>query len=240
MELLPAIDIRGGRCVRLRQGDYGQETIYGDDPVAMAQRWVEEGADWLHLVDLDGAKAGRPINTEVIRRLVAAVSVPCELGGGLRSEEGLEAALELGVQRAIVGTQAVKDPDWFAAMVARFPNQLVLGLDARAGKVATAGWLDQSEVAATDLAGRFRDLPLAAIVYTDIARDGMLTGPNVDATCELQQATPHLVIASGGIAVEEDVITLAHRGIRACILGRSLYEGTLHLPSLVSRLRTTA
>jgi len=152
--ILPAIDLRGGQCVRLRQGDYSQETVFGSDPAGMARRWVDQGARYLHLVDLDGAKAGRPVNGESIRRIVAAVDVPCQLGGGLRSETDIAEALNWGVQRVIIGTKALKDPKWFSQVCRRFPNQIVLGIDARDGRVATEGWLETSDCLAADFAKR--------------------------------------------------------------------------------------
>src|SRR5438132_13181563 len=174
MLILPAIDLRGGQCVRLRQGDYSQETVFGSDPAAMARRWVEHGASYLHLVDLDGAKQGRPINGESIRRIIAAADVPCQLGGGLRSETDIAEVLGWGVQRVVIGTKAVSDPRWFESICCRFPNQIVLGIDARNGRVATEGWLETSEQSAIELACTCAKWPLAAIVYTDISRDGML------------------------------------------------------------------
>lgn len=238
MLILPAIDIRGGKCVRLRQGDYAQETVFGEDPADMARHWESQGASMLHLVDLDGAKEGRPVNTDAIARICKAVQIPCQLGGGLRTNEGVHEALSLGVDRAIIGTQAVKEPDWFAKLSESLPGKLVLGLDAKGGKVATAGWLDMSQIDAPVLADRYRDLPLAAIVYTDIAKDGMMQGPNFDATEALARRTPHLVVASGGVTTVEDVLELRRRGIGACILGRTIYEGVVQLPQLLSRLST--
>ena len=236
MLLLPAIDLRGGKAVRLQQGDYDRETVFSDDPVATARRWVEEGGTYLHLVDLDGAKAGKPANTEVIRRIVAEAGVPCQLGGGIRDTSAIDAALELGIARVIVGTAAVKRPEWFREAVAAYPGKVVLGLDARDGLVATEGWTEGSTTRATDLAATLADLPLAAIVYTDISRDGMMTGPNVAATAALAASSPHLVVASGGVSKSEDVLELATAGVKACILGRSLYEGAIDLPTLVRRL----
>ncbi|QDU59218.1 1-(5-phosphoribosyl)-5-[(5-phosphoribosylamino)methylideneamino] imidazole-4-carboxamide isomerase [Planctomycetes bacterium Pan216] len=236
MQVIPAIDLRGGSCVRLRQGDYGQETVFDADPVAVARRWKEEGADFLHLVDLDGAKEGRPVNTDVIRAIVSDVEIPCQLGGGLRDDDAIKAAFDLGVSRAIIGTRAVRDPEWFTSACERFPGKLVLGLDARDGMVATDGWLQASETTAVELAKHYAEAPLAAIVYTDIARDGMMSGPNVDATCRLAESSPHQVIASGGVTTIEDVLELQRRGIGACILGRTLYEGKVKLPELLNQL----
>ncbi len=182
MQVIPAIDLRGGCCVRLRQGDYDQETVFGDDPAAMAAKWEAEGATRIHLVDLDGAKQGRPVNVDAVRAILNRVAVPCQLGGGVRDEATIASWLDAGLERVIVGTQALKDPAWFRSMAERYPGKLVLGLDAKDGRVATAGWLDVSSVEASALAATFDDLPLAALVYTDIARDGMLEGPNVTTT----------------------------------------------------------
>lgn len=229
MQIIPAIDLRGGRCVRLRQGDYGQETVFGDDPAAMAAKWEAEGASRIHLVDLDGAKDGRPVNEDAVRTILARVKVPCQLGGGVRDESTIASWLDAGLERVIVGTRALQDPAWFREMATRYPNRLVLGLDARDGRVATGGWLDVSSVEATELAAQFDDLPLAAVVYTDIACDGMLEGPNVAATEALARQLKTPVIASGGVGRLEDLARLATLPIAACIVGRALYEGRFRL-----------
>jgi phosphoribosylformimino-5-aminoimidazole carboxamide ribotide isomerase len=237
--ILPAIDLRGGQCVRLRQGDYAQETVFGDDPAAMARRWVDQGASYLHLVDLDGARAGRPVNGDSVRRIVAASGVHCQLGGGLRSEAHLGEALSWGVQRVILGTRALQDPAWCEAMCRAFPNQVMLGIDARAGRVATEGWLQESQTSALDLARRCAAWPLAGIIYTDINRDGMLAGPNVEATAELAAAVPGVpVIASGGVSSLDDVARLARAGLAGCIIGRALYEGRIDLAAAITIART--
>lgn len=233
MLVIPAIDLRGGRCVRLRQGDYGQETVFGDDPVAMARRWVDQGARHLHLVDLDGAREGRPVNQESIEAIVKSASVPCELGGGLREEAHIQAALGWGVERVVIGTRALKSPDWFAEMCGKFPGKLLLGLDAKQGRVATDGWLEVSESRAVDVARRFQHLPLAGLIYTDISRDGMLAGPNLEAIAEVVTAVSQPVIASGGVTTLEDVRRLAHVPVSGCIIGRALYEGTLKLAEAI-------
>lgn len=229
MQIWPAIDLRGGKCVRLRQGDYQRETVYGDDPAEMARRWVAEGAGCLHLVDLDGARDGASANLAAVRAILAAVSVPCELGGGIRDAEAIERLLALGLSRLVVGTRALKEPAWFRDMCRRFPRQLALGIDAKAGLVATDGWLATSTTRAIDLAQQFADEPLAAIIYTDIARDGMLQGPNLEAMAEMKAAAPVEVVASGGVTTAEDVRRLAALGLDGCIVGRALYEGTLRL-----------
>ncbi len=229
MLVIPAIDLRGGQCVRLRQGDYGRETVFGDDPAAMAARWESEGASRIHLVDLDGAREGRPVNVEAVRAILARVEVPCQLGGGVRDESTIAAWLDAGLDRVIVGTQALKEPDWFRAMIGRYPGRLALGLDARDGRVATGGWLDVSSVDAADLALRFDGLPLAAVIYTDIARDGMLEGPNFEATEALARRLKTPVTASGGVGRLEDLARLATLPVEACIVGRALYEGRFPL-----------
>jgi len=231
--ILPAIDLRGGQCVRLVQGDYARETVFGADPAAMAQRWVEQGATILHVVDLDGAREGRPVNGDSVRQIVAAAGVPCQLGGGLRSEADIELALSWGVNRVVLGTRALKDPAWFEGICKRFPGKIVAGIDARDGKVATEGWLETSEVTALDVARRFAGWPLAAIVYTDISRDGMLQGPNFDALNEMAAAVPVPVIASGGVTTLEDVRRLAGSKVAGCIIGRSLYEGRINLAEAI-------
>ncbi len=237
MQILPAIDLRGGQCVRLRQGDYAQETVFGDDPAEVARRWVEQGADYLHLVDLDGARQGHPVNGDSVRRIVQAAGVPCQLGGGLRSEEHIREALSWGVERVILGTRALLDPAGCESMCRRFPGRVCLGIDARQGRVAIQGWEKESDRSALDLARSCASWPLAAIVYTDISRDGMLEGPNVEATAELAAAVAVPVIASGGVTTVEDVVRLARHGLPACIIGRALYEGRIDLRVAIQRGR---
>jgi len=228
MLILPAIDLRGGQAVRLKQGDYNRETVYGD-PVEMAQRWVAAGGEYLHLVDLDGARDGKLVNQSAIASIVKAVDVPCELGGGIRDETTIKTLLDLGLKRLVVGTKALKEPDWFRQQCTKHPGVLALGIDARDGKVATDGWLETSETSAVDLANQFEDVPVAAIIYTDISRDGMLQGANVAAMADMQQATRCPVIASGGVTTTEDVVQLAKIPMDGCIIGRALYENTLSL-----------
>jgi phosphoribosylformimino-5-aminoimidazole carboxamide ribotide isomerase len=240
MRVIPAIDLRGGLCVRLRQGDYDRVTVFGDDPAAMAARWEAEGATLIHLVDLDGAKAGRPVNVEPVQRIIRQVSVPCQLGGGVRDQATIATWLDAGIGRVIVGTQALRDPEWFGAMIRAFPGRLVLGLDARDGKVAAEGWLETSSVHAAALARQFNDLPLAAIVYTDIARDGMLEGPNLDATRALAEHVSLPVIASGGVGCLEDLERLASLPLVGCIVGRSLYEGRFSLSEAIARVESVS
>jgi phosphoribosylformimino-5-aminoimidazole carboxamide ribotide isomerase len=237
MQIWPAIDILGGRCVRLQQGDYHRETVFGDDPLAMARGWVEQGAECLHLVDLDGARDGQVTNRQAIERVVKAVSVPCELGGGIRDEATIRAWLELGLDRLVVGTRALRDADWFRRMVRAFPRRLALGIDARDGRAATDGWLNTSDVSATDLARSFQGEPIASIIYTDISKDGMLSGPNLSAMAAMKEAVDCPVVASGGITALADVVQLAEIGMDGCIIGRALYEGRLSLPAALAALR---
>ncbi len=234
MEIWPAIDLRDGKCVRLQQGDYNRETIFGDDPAAMAKRWVDEGAEYLHLVDLDGARDGTSANKEAVAAILAAVDIPCELGGGVRDEDTIKSWLDAGLQRLVIGTKALKEPDWFREMCQRYPNKLVLGIDASNGRVATDGWLDVSDVSATEMAKEFANEPLAAIVYTDIAKDGMMAGTNLPAMQEMKEAVDVPVIASGGVTNVEDVRQLARVDMAGCIIGRALYEGTLTIADAVT------
>ena len=229
MQLWPAIDIRGGKCVRLIQGDYGRERVYGEDPADMAARWVSDGARRLHLVDLDGARDGGTRNRDAIARILKQVRVEGQLGGGIRERDTIASYLDLGVSRLVVGTKALKEPAWFESMCAEFPGRLVVGIDARGGRVATDGWLETSDVAAVDLAARFAQLPIGGIVYTDIARDGMLSGPNVEALSAMISAVAVPVIASGGVTTVSDVAEVARLGAAGAIVGRSLYEGKLTL-----------
>ena len=234
MLIFPAIDLRGGKCVRLRQGDYAQETVFGDDPTAMARLWVSRGAQWLHLVDLDGARAGRPINGDSVRAIVEAAGVPCQVGGGLRTETDVADVLGWGVVRVIIGTKALKSPTWFRSLCERWPGRVVLGIDARDGRVATEGWLDASEISALELAQCSATAPLAAIVYTDIGRDGMMQGANVEAMAAMAAAVPVPVIASGGVTTLDDIRQLAARGLAGCIVGRALYEGRIDLTEAIT------
>jgi phosphoribosylformimino-5-aminoimidazole carboxamide ribotide isomerase len=240
MQIWPAIDLRGGKCVRLQQGDYNRETIFGDDPAEMARRWIAEGAQYLHLVDLDGARDGTSANRQVVAEILDAVDIPCELGGGVRDESTIRSWLDAGLERLVIGTQAIKEPDWFREMCRRYPERLVLGVDARDGRVATDGWLDVSDVAATDLAQQYADEPLAAIVYTDIAKDGMMAGPNLPAMRDMNESVKLQVVASGGVSSLEDVGQLAGIGMAGCIIGRSLYEGKLTIAEAIKAANAEA
>jgi phosphoribosylformimino-5-aminoimidazole carboxamide ribotide isomerase len=229
MQIIPAIDLRGGRCVRLRQGDYDRETVFGDDPAEMAARWESQGAGRLHLVDLDGARSGEPVNTAAVRAILDRVGLPCQLGGGVRDEATIAAWLEAGIDRVIIGTQALRNPEWFRRVAETYPDRLALGLDAKDGRVATGGWLDVSSVLAVTLARQFDGLPLAAIIYTDIARDGMLEGPNLGSTRALATSLRTPVLASGGVSSLDDLSRLAELPVAGCVVGRALYEGRFTL-----------
>lgn len=234
MHIYPAIDLRGGKCVRLVQGDYARETVFADDPVEVACEWVRQGATRLHLVDLDGAKAGHPVNGAVVRAIVQAAGVPCQFGGGVRTGADLSAVLEWGVRWAVLGTKAVEDPDWVRRAAAEYPGRVVLGLDARDGFVATDGWLSTSATSAVDLALAVEDAPLYAVVYTDIARDGMMTGPNLPALTGLIARTRLPVIASGGVATLDHARECTRAGATGAIVGRALYERAVTLPDLLA------
>lgn len=236
LEVIPAIDILGGQCVRLYQGDYAQSEVFGDDPATMAQRWAAEGATRLHLVDLDGAKTGEPINTQAIAAVVEALDIPVQVGGGLRDRDRIATLLDLGVERAIVGTIAVENPDLVRQLCEEFPGKIVVGIDARKGMVATRGWLETSEIAATDLARQVADFGAAAIIYTDIQRDGTLTGPNREALRELAEAVAIPVIASGGIGSTTDLLNLlalVPMGVTGAIVGRAIYTGDIMLSEAI-------
>lgn len=236
MEVIPAIDLLGGHCVRLYQGDYAQSQVFDENPVAIAQQWVEQGATRLHLVDLDGAKAGHPVNTDVIAAIVQAISVPVQVGGGLRDRQSVSQLLGLGVQRVILGTIAVEQPELVQQLCQEFPNQIVVGIDARNGKVATRGWLEESERDAVDLAQQMADLGVAAIIYTDIHRDGTLQGVNRDALRQLAAAVDAPIIASGGVGSVRDLmglLSLEPQGVVGAIVGRALYTGEVSLPEAI-------
>ena len=227
MELWPAIDLRGGQCVRLLQGDYARETVFGSDPIEMVQRFVSQGARRLHIVDLDGAKAGAPIQAAIIGRMVAAAGVPCQVGGGIRLLETARNYVAAGVERIVVGSVAIEQPHLLEQLAHALPGRMVLGLDARDGKVAVRGWLETSAMNAVEVARRHEQLPLAGIVYTDIATDGMLTGPNLAALAEMIAAVQIPVVASGGISSAEDLRKVAAIGAKGCIVGRAIYDGGL-------------
>jgi len=240
MQIWPAIDLRGGKCVRLRQGDYQQETVFNDDPVAVALSFQAAGAKHLHIVDLDGAREGSPVNLPAVQDVVAAVDMECELGGGVRDEQSIAELLGFGLSRLVVGTSAIKQPDWFRETCRAYPNKLVLGIDARDGLVATDGWLKTSSTSAVELARQFADEPISAIVYTDIATDGMMAGPNTQAMAEMQNSVNLPVVASGGVTTLDDVQALAEAGLAACIIGRALYEESFSLSDALATASAAA
>ena len=233
MLLIPAIDLKDGQCVRLRQGRMEDTTIFANNPVDMAQRWVDAGARRLHLVDLNGAFAGQPVNGEVVQAIAARFpQLPVQIGGGIRDANTVEAYLQAGVQYCIIGTKAVQDPSFVIELCQQFPQRIIVGIDAKNGKVATHGWADVSTLSAISLAQQFEQAGVSAIVYTDIARDGMMQGVNVAETAQLARSIKIPVIASGGVTNMQDIENLcaqAHTGIMGAILGRSIYEGTIDL-----------
>jgi phosphoribosylformimino-5-aminoimidazole carboxamide ribotide isomerase len=232
LTLYPAIDLKGGACVRLRRGEMDQATVYGDDPGAQATAWQAAGCAWLHVVDLDGAFAGRSVNTEAVRAILAAAAVPVQLGGGIRDLAGIEAWLAEGVRRVILGSVAAKNPELVREACRMFPGRIAVGIDARDGFVATEGWAETSSVSAEGLGLRFEDAGAAAIIFTDIGRDGMLGGVNLDATAALARAVTTPVIASGGVGSAADLVALRAvaaetPGIEGVIVGRALYDGRI-------------
>jgi len=236
MIVIPAVDIKGGRAVRLKQGRMSEETVYSDDPVQMAATWCAKGAERIHLVDLDGAVGGKRVNAEVIRTIARSVPVPVELGGGIRSLASIEFYLEAGVEWVILGTVACKDPSLVEEACRRFPGRVMLAIDARGGRVAVEGWTEDTDRSAIDVARPFDGRGIAAVIYTDIQRDGMSVGPNLGATGDLAGALQTPVIASGGISGLNDirkVMTLSGRGVVGVITGRALYEGTLDLEEAI-------
>ena len=239
MEIIPAIDLLDGACVRLHQGDYEQVTRFSDDPVDQAMRWQQQGASRLHLVDLDGAKRGEPVNDAAVRAITAALDIPVQLGGGVRSRQRAQELLACGLDRVILGTVAIEQPDLVRELSALHPGRIVVGIDANNGRVATRGWLEQSDVLATDLARLFSSENLAAIVSTDIATDGTLAGPNLTALREMAEASHVPVIASGGIGCMADLLSLLALeplGVSGVIVGRALYDGRVDLSEAIRAL----
>ena len=232
MQIIPAIDLLGGSCVRLHQGDYDKVTRFNDDPVAQAMRWQDQGAERLHLVDLDGARSGEPSNDSAIRAITSALTIPVQLGGGVRTAERAETLLACGLDRVILGTVALEQPQLVMDLAERHPERVVVGIDARHGKVATKGWLEDSNTEAIALAARFSTSAIAAIISTDISTDGTLEGPNLQALREMAEASSVPVIASGGVGCMADLLallTLEPLGVEAVIVGRALYDGRIDL-----------
>lgn len=237
MLVFPAVDIREGRCVRLVEGRPDMETVYSDDPAAMARMWEEKGARWLHVVDLDGAFSGSPKNLDVIEKIREAISIPVQVGGGIRDLNTIKLLMDVGINRVILGTVAINDPDLVSSVCSRFGEAVVVGIDARDGKVAIEGWGVTSERNALDLAVEMKELGVKRIIYTDISRDGTLKGPNVEAVREMAVQTGLRVIASGGISTLEDLKSikkLEHVGVEGVIIGKSLYAGRVRLEDAMS------
>ncbi|KAA9002354.1 1-(5-phosphoribosyl)-5-[(5-phosphoribosylamino)methylideneamino]imidazole-4-carboxamide isomerase [Paenibacillus spiritus] len=239
----PAIDILGGKCVRLKQGDYNQETIYHENPLEAAKAWEAQGAKYIHLVDLDGAKAGHPINDAVIGAIASVVNVPVQVGGGLRSLADVERLFAVGVSRVIIGTAAIEDTAFTEAVLAKYGDRVAIGIDAKDGYVATRGWLNLSEVRAEDLAKSLAVKGAETFIYTDISRDGMLQGPNVEGILSMAKASGKTVIASGGVSALDDLLRLsAHRdaGVGGAIVGKAIYTGAISLPEALGALEPRA
>lgn len=238
MILYPAIDLKDGKCVRLLRGEMSAATVFGDDPAAQAAKFVAEGCEWLHLVDLNGAFAGQPVNGAAVEAILAAVPVPTQLGGGIRDMATIEMWLSRGLARVILGTVAVENPDLVRQAARAFPGKVAVGIDARKGFVATKGWATETEVQATDLARSFEDAGVAAIIYTDIDRDGAMQGPNIEATEALARAVTIPVIASGGVSTMADLLALRDTGaIAGAISGRALYDGAIDLGAALAALK---
>ena len=232
MIIIPAIDLKDGKCVRLRQGKMDSSTIFTDDPSAQARTWQDMGAQRIHVVDLDGSVSGKPRNLDVVKQITEAVRVPVQLGGGIRNAETIRLYLDIGVRIAILGTVAARDSERTKQLIASFPGQVAVGIDARSGWVAVQGWTESANVKAPELAARFQACPPAAFIYTDIERDGMMAGPNIEATREFSLSTSVPVILSGGVTTMDDVrnaLDLETAGVMGIIIGRALYEGTIDL-----------
>lgn len=233
MILFPAIDIRGGNCVRLIQGDYNKEKVYSDSPVAMAKEWADKGAEYIHIVDLDGAKSGVSTNAAVIQEIARNSSVPIQVGGGVRTMEAVKSHIDSGVARVIIGTAAIQNPDFLKEAVKDYGDKIAVSLDAKNGYIATDGWTDTSTVKALDLVKDLEEIGVKTIVYTDIAKDGMLQGPNFEELEAMNNASSIDVIASGGVSTEEDVRKLAGKNMYGAIVGKALYDGTVTLEKLL-------
>jgi phosphoribosylformimino-5-aminoimidazole carboxamide ribotide isomerase len=240
MILFPAIDLKDGQCVRLKLGDMAEATVFNDDPAAQARIFVQQGFSWLHLVDLNGAFAGKPVNGAAVEAILKAISLPVQLGGGIRSLAHIEAWLAKGIRRVILGTVALRDPALVREACRLFPGRIAVGIDAKGGKVAVEGWAETSELTTIDLARRFSDAGVSAIIFTDIDRDGVLKGLNIDSTLELARAVPIPVIASGGLASMDDIHRLLEpdcRILEGAISGRALYDGRIDVPKALQLIR---
>ena len=234
MYIIPAIDLRSGKCVRLIQGQFHRQITYHNDPVKQAKEFSSAGAEWVHIVDLDGAKVGKPVNTDTISAIAALGQLKIQVGGGLREEASIKQLLSMRVERVIIGTKAVSDFEWFSEMAEKFSGKIVLSLDARGSKVATHGWTKDNPQPLLEFATKAAKLPIAAIIYTDITKDGMMAGPNLERTKLLAEAVRIPVIASGGVSEIADIKKLAELGVEAVIIGRALYEGTLKLSDAIN------
>jgi phosphoribosylformimino-5-aminoimidazole carboxamide ribotide isomerase len=237
LTIYPAIDMRGGNCVRLLQGDYDKETIYGDSPFEMARRFAEDGADWIHMVDLDGAKDGKRVNDRFVIEAAKQLKVNVQIGGGIRSEEDILHYLENGVTRVIIGSIAVSNPEFAIEMIRKYRERIVVGIDAKNGYVATHGWLTTSEVKAVELSKRFAEAGAQTFIFTDIATDGTLSGPNIAAVCEMAEVTGKNVIASGGVSSLADLRALHAEGVKGAIVGKALYENRFTLKEALDEVR---
>ena len=236
MEVIPAIDLRAGRCVRLHQGDFGRETVFSDDPLSMALRWQEEGGPRLHVVDLDGAATGEPAHLEIIKGIVSALEIPVQVGGGIRSANTARSWLEAGVDRVVIGTAAVRNPQMVEEVCrVHGSERVVISIDARDGMVALQGWTESSEVSVLELSRNVAELGVVRLLYTDIARDGMLTGPDIETNAALVKGTKMAILASGGVSSLEDIRRLAPTGVEGVIVGRALYTGAVSLREAVVR-----
>ena len=240
MEIIPAIDLLNGKCVRLNQGNYNEVTKFNSDPVKQAQTWEKQGAKRLHLVDLDGAKTGEPINDQTIKEIKKSISIPIQLGGGIRNIERAKELLDIGIDRIILGTIAIENPELVSVLSKEYPKRIAVGIDAKEGMVATRGWVKRSEITSLELAKQLNELELAAIISTDISTDGTLKGPNLQALREIAEISINPVIASGGIGSINDLISLVdleHEGIEAIIVGRALYDGSIDLKEAIVTLK---
>ena len=243
MIIIPAVDIKDGRCVRLLQGEMDRETVFSDNPTAMAQRWQDAGAELVHLVDLNGAVDKKPRNMDTIKAILAGVEIPVQLGGGIRDMATIETYIDMGVSRIVIGTEAIRNPEFVAQAAQTYPGRIVVGIDARDGYVAIEGWTETTATTAVDLARRFEDLGIAAINFTDIHRDGMQSGPNIEATRQLAEAVTIPIVASGGVSDLDDIrdlLPLVPAGVKGVITGKALYSGSLDLKEAITLARTAA